>query len=81
MNSEPIEVLVNTEPLKVQNGHLSYSEIVLFAFGKLPEKLKFKPTVTFYRGLPENPEGILKLGDKVPVKLDMLFCASITGEG
>jgi hypothetical protein len=73
-------IIVNAEPHKVVTDHVTYDEVVTFAFPDFPHHPERTYSVKYKKGPSINPEGILSPGGKVKVKNEMTFTVKHTGQ-
>lgn len=69
-----ITIVVNTEPKKVQQTHITYEEVLHLAFETPPTGNDVHFTVDYRKGPPENPSGVLvEGGGQIKLKEGMCF--------
>ncbi len=71
-------VVINGRPREVDVEHLTFTEVVLLAFGEHPADSATFFTVTYRRGHGNKPEGHLVDGQDVKVKEGMIFNVTAT---
>lgn len=75
---QKFELIVNGRLKTWAEINISFEEVVVLAFGSYinnPDKVY---TVTYDKGPNENPDGIMDKGDKVVVKIKMIFNVTCT---
>lgn len=68
-----VTIVVNGREKEVEKDDLSFSEVVVLAFGSPATGDNIIYTVTYKRGHGNKPEGTLVEGDTVKVKDGMVF--------
>ena len=71
-------IIVNARPKTVTQKIISYTEIVILAFGEMPTGTNTICTVTYYKGNNNKKEGTLVLGGTVKIKEGMVFDVTAT---
>lgn len=74
---EPIDIIVNGRVVETFEKKLSYSEVIVIAFGSYQEAEGLDYTITYSKG-QSNEKGRLLPGKNVPVKKGMVFNATKT---
>lgn len=74
---KPIDIIVNGRIVETFEKKLSYTEVIVIAFGSYEETDGLAYTVTYSKG-HSNEKGILLPGKDVPVKKGMVFNATKT---
>lgn len=75
-----VTIVVDGSPHGVNKGTSTYAEIVTLAYADYPQHPEITYSVTYKKGPPPNPEGILSVGGHVVVKDGMVFNVSRTGQ-
>ncbi len=73
-----IVLVVNGKPREWHKKTITFSEVVVLAFGRYDENPNIVYTVTYDRGPRENPEGSMVKGDRVFTKERMIFNVTTT---
>lgn len=66
-------IIVNLREKVVDEGHLSFEQVVRLAYPDPTPGKEYSYTVTYDNGPKENPEGEMVAGDTVRIKDDMVF--------
>lgn len=75
-----VTIVVDGSPHEVNNGKITYAEVVTLAYADYPQHPEITYSVTYKKGPTPNPEGILSPGGHVVVKDGMVFNVSRTGQ-
>ena len=66
-------IIVNLREKTVDDGHLSFEQVVKIAYPDPTPGKEYDYTVTYDKGPKENPEGEMVAGDTVKIKNGMVF--------
>lgn len=75
---EVTTILVNGQPKRIEDNHLSYAQLVRIAFPEIDPRTAY--TVTYDKGPKQNPEGSMSPGDTVKIQNGMVFNVTPTGK-
>lgn len=76
-----VTIVVNSEQHIVPKGKISYERLVDLAFnGSPPCGPQIRISITYSEGVPEQPEGSVRVGQSVKVKNGMIFDVSATNQ-
>lgn len=73
-----VDIIVNGRIVETFEKKLSYSEIIIIAFGSYEQSDALAYTVTYSKGHSNNDKGRLLPGKEVTVKKGMVFNATKT---
>jgi hypothetical protein len=68
-------IIVNTRPKTATQDPLPFDEVLVLAYGVVPDYEKFAYTVNYSRGPERNPKGSMVRGESVYLKDGMVFDA------
>lgn len=78
MTDKTYDIVVNSRPKNVSTHRLTFGEIVLLAYDKLPEGQDVLYTIEYERGQGDKPAGSLTEGHDVILKEGMRFLVTHT---
>jgi hypothetical protein len=80
LDDRKVVIIVNGTAYDVQEGDISYNEVVTLAFPDFPQHPERTYSVTYEKGQGNKPSGILSPGGSVTIKDRMVFKVKHTGQ-
>lgn len=80
LDDKKVTIIVNGTPYEVEEGDISYTEVVTLAFPDFPQHPERTYSVTYEKGQSNKPSGILSPGSSVTIKDRMVFKVKHTGQ-